>query len=186
VRTLEKAGWVRLETVDAGADPLVEATKAPPASDPGAPPTLYPAQEAAVVAVTGAIERGGFAPFLLLGVTGSGKTEVYLRAIDACRARGRQAIVLVPEIALTPQTVRRFRARVPRVAVLHSAMTEADRANTWRDPRRQDRRGDRAAQRSAARRAAGRSTRRRSSSRTRRATTRATSGSCARRRRVRR
>ena len=132
VRTLEKAGWVRLETVDAGADPLVEATKAPPASDPGAPPTLYPAQEAAVVAVTGAIERGGFAPFLLLGVTGSGKTEVYLRAIDACRARGRQAIVLVPEIALTPQTVRRFRARVPRVAVLHSAMTEADRANTWR------------------------------------------------------
>lgn len=132
VRTLEKAGWVRLETVDAGADPLVEATKAPPASDPGAPPTLYPAQEAAVVAVTAAIERGGFAPFLLLGVTGSGKTEVYLRAIDACRARGRQAIVLVPEIALTPQTVRRFRARVPRVAVLHSAMTEADRANTWR------------------------------------------------------
>ncbi|MBL9085503.1 MAG: primosomal protein N' [Planctomycetia bacterium] len=132
VRSLEKAGWVRLETVDAGADPLVEATKAPPASDPGAPPALYPAQGAAVAAVTGAIERGGFAPFLLLGVTGSGKTEVYLRAINACRARGRQAIVLVPEIALTPQTVRRFRARVPRVAVLHSAMTEADRASTWR------------------------------------------------------
>jgi len=132
VRTLERAGWLRIETVDAGADPLVEATKAPPASDPVGPPELYPAQAVAVAAVTAAIERGGFAPFVLLGVTGSGKTEVYLRAIDACRARGKQAIVLVPEIALTPQTVRRFRARVPRVAVLHSAMTEADRANTWR------------------------------------------------------
>ncbi|HEY8552238.1 MAG TPA: primosomal protein N' [Thermaerobacter sp.] len=71
--------------------------------------------------------------FLLHGVTGSGKTEIYLRAIAAVLARGRGAICLVPEIALTPQTVARFRARFgQRVAVLHSAMTPAQRLATWR------------------------------------------------------
>jgi len=65
---------------------------------------------------------------LLYGATGSGKTEVYIRACDAALARGRGAIVLVPEIALTPQTLGRFRARFgDRVAVLHSALTEAER-----------------------------------------------------------
>src|SRR5438034_7623643 len=65
---------------------------------------------------------------LLYGATGSGKTEVYLRACEAALARGRGAIVLVPEIALTPQTLGRFRARFgERVAVLHSALTEAER-----------------------------------------------------------
>lgn len=135
MHTLVKGGWLRITSVDAGADPLVEAARGGPAAptgDPVGPPDLSPAQATAVAAVTGAIDAGVFAPFLLLGVTGSGKTEVYLRAIDACRARSRQAVVLVPEIALTPQTVRRFRARVPRVAVLHSGMTEADRAATWR------------------------------------------------------
>src|SRR5438034_10566685 len=65
---------------------------------------------------------------LLYGATGSGKTEVYLRACEAALARGRGAIVLVPEIALTPQTLGRFRERFgDRVAVLHSALTEAER-----------------------------------------------------------
>ena len=131
LRTLEKAGWLTLVTEDAADDPLVEATRAPVAPEPP-PQHLSPAQAQAVAAVGAAVEAGTFSPFLLLGVTGSGKTEVYLRAIEACRARGRQAIVLVPEIALTPQTVRRFRARNDRVAVLHSAMTEADRAAAWR------------------------------------------------------
>jgi primosomal protein N' (replication factor Y) len=72
---------------------------------------------------------------LLHGVTSSGKTEVYLRAIAEVIAAGRQAIVLVPEIALTPQTVARFRARFPRVAVLHSVLADRDRAAQWEDIR---------------------------------------------------
>ncbi|MCA9931105.1 MAG: DEAD/DEAH box helicase, partial [Anaerolineales bacterium] len=74
--------------------------------------------------------------FLLHGVTGSGKTEIYMRAIALALARGQQAIVLVPEIALTPQTVRRFAARFPgRVAVLHSRLTAGERYDTWRRAR---------------------------------------------------
>jgi primosomal protein N' (replication factor Y) len=76
-------------------------------------------------------------PFLLHGVTGSGKTEIYMRAIDFALRRGQRAIVLVPEIALTPQTVRRFAARFPgRVAVLHSALSPGERYDTWRRARR--------------------------------------------------
>lgn len=75
-------------------------------------------------------------PFLLHGVTGSGKTEIYMRAIAHALAQGRQAIVLVPEIALTPQTVRRFAARFPgRVAVLHSRLSDGERYDTWRRAR---------------------------------------------------
>ena len=75
-------------------------------------------------------------PFLLHGVTGSGKTEIYMRAIEFALARGQQAIVLVPEIALTPQTVRRFAARFPgRVAILHSALSDGERYDTWRRAR---------------------------------------------------
>lgn len=71
--------------------------------------------------------------FLLHGVTGSGKTEIYLRAIDRVLAAKRQAIVLVPEIALTPQTVARFAGRFPgRVTVIHSALSTGERYDTWR------------------------------------------------------
>jgi primosomal protein N' (replication factor Y) len=71
--------------------------------------------------------------FLLHGVTGSGKTEIYLRAIAEVLARGQQAIILVPEIALTPQTIRRFAARFPgRVTVWHSELAEGERFDVWR------------------------------------------------------
>jgi primosomal protein N' (replication factor Y) len=90
---------------------------------------LTPEQEEALRVVEG----GGVV--LLHGVTGSGKTEVYLRAIRRVVEQGRQAIVLVPEIALTPQTVSRFKARFGRVAVLHSVLTEGDRAAQWRATR---------------------------------------------------
>ncbi len=76
------------------------------------------------------------ATFLLYGVTGSGKTELYLRAVGETLARGRKAIVLVPEISLTPQTVARFAARFPgRVTVLHSRMREGERYDVWRRAR---------------------------------------------------
>jgi len=74
----------------------------------------------------------GFGVVLLHGVTGSGKTEVYLRAIAEVVGEGRQAIVLVPEISLTPQTIRRFKGRFERVAVLHSHLTAGQRYEQWR------------------------------------------------------
>jgi primosomal protein N' (replication factor Y) len=76
------------------------------------------------------------AAFLLHGVTGSGKTEIYLRAVEKALARGQTAIILVPEIALTPQTVRRFAARFSgRVALLHSRLSDGERYDTWRRAR---------------------------------------------------
>jgi primosomal protein N' (replication factor Y) len=94
-------------------------------------PTLE--QERALAAIAEALEEGAFAPFLLHGVTGSGKTEVYLRAIERTLALGRGALVLVPEIALTPQLVGRFRARFgEKVAVLHSGLKDTERLAEWR------------------------------------------------------
>ncbi|MGE4367130.1 primosomal protein N' [Thermomonas sp.] len=88
-----------------------------------------PEQQAAIAAIRSAT---GFAPFLLEGITGSGKTEVYLQAIADCLARGRQALVLVPEIGLTPQMLARFRTRlgVP-VLALHSGLGDGERAVAW-------------------------------------------------------
>jgi primosomal protein N' (replication factor Y) len=110
---------------------LVE-QRAPAPADPTptpAPP-LSAEQEAAVDAVAGAFGR--FQPFLLDGVTGSGKTEVYLALIAQALAMGRQALLLVPEIGLAPQTVRRLRERlgVP-VEVIHSSLAEGERARAW-------------------------------------------------------
>ena len=94
---------------------------------------LHPAQEAALASVCSALTDGQYHGFLLHGVTGSGKTEVYLAALSETLAQGRTGIVLVPEIALTPQTVRRFRHRFGnRVAVLHSRMSQGERYDTWR------------------------------------------------------
>ncbi len=90
-------------------------------------------QKAALTMLAPALHKGaGFGTFLLHGVTGSGKTEVYLGAIDQVVARGMEAIVLVPEISLTPQTIRRFRRRFPKVAVLHSHLSEGERHRHWR------------------------------------------------------
>jgi primosomal protein N' (replication factor Y) len=101
-----------------------EGPKALPAE--AVPETLTEEQEAALKRIVGALETGG--SFLLYGATGSGKTEVYLRACEEALACGLGAIVLVPEIALTPQALGRFTARFPgRVAVLHSGMTDAER-----------------------------------------------------------
>ena len=85
------------------------------------------------------IERsldGGFSVHLIQGVTGSGKTELYVRAIEAALRRGKQSIVLVPEISLTPQTLSRFRERFRNVAVLHSHLTGGERATEWEKARK--------------------------------------------------
>ena len=95
--------------------------------------TLHPDQAAALRAVSECIEAHRFRTFLLHGVTGSGKTEVYIEALKQTIRQGRTGIVLVPEIALTPQIVRRFRAHFGnRIAVLHSGMSAGERFDTWR------------------------------------------------------
>jgi primosomal protein N' (replication factor Y) (superfamily II helicase) len=98
-------------------------------------PALLPEQDEAVAAIVAALdeEAGVDRELLLHGVTGSGKTEVYLAAVEAALATGRGAIVLVPEIGLAPQAVARFRARLgDRIAVLHSALTDGERYDEWR------------------------------------------------------
>jgi primosomal protein N' (replication factor Y) len=120
VARLERAGVVRREE-RAKRDPF-DATVAPVA-----PPVLNAEQQAVVDAVSG---KG---TWLLHGVTGAGKTEVYLALAAKAIAAGQQVLVLVPEIALTPQLVARFAARFPgRVATLHSALTGAERLRAWR------------------------------------------------------
>lgn len=111
----------------------VEAARGGAANDAELAPALTDAQAAAAAPLLDAVAMHTHRRVLLHGVTGAGKTEVYLVAIAAALAAGRQAIVMVPEIALTPQTIRRFAARFPgRVAVLHSALTESERAQQWR------------------------------------------------------
>jgi primosomal protein N' (replication factor Y) (superfamily II helicase) len=127
LRRLEARGLIELRTA--------ERSRRPAIIDVGARsrrPELNAAQSAALRAITDAIDRGEHAELLLHGVTGSGKTEVYLAAAEAALARGRGAIVLVPEIALAPQTVSRFASRFgDRVALLHSRLSAGERRDEW-------------------------------------------------------
>ena len=126
LKALARRGWVisRRAPIDAAPDP--------------APVDLHPgdvsptdAQTKVIGAITASFGR--FAAHLLYGVTGSGKTEVYLRVIAGCIAEGGQALVLVPEIALTPQLVDRFRRRFNAgIAVLHSGLAGTERRAAWR------------------------------------------------------
>jgi len=123
VRRLVEAGAIRISTRRRFRDPATPARPAPRHE------ALSAGQAAALEAVATA-EPGSC--ILLHGVTGSGKTEVYLRAIEGMLAQGRSAIVLVPEISLTPQTVGRFRSRFgDRIAVLHSRLSPGERLDQW-------------------------------------------------------
>lgn len=103
---------------------------------PTEPPLLTPDQQAVWNIIKLQVASRKSQVFLLHGVTGSGKTEIYLRAVAETLARDCRALILVPEISLTPQTVARFAARFPgRVAVLHSALSEGERYDTWRRAR---------------------------------------------------
>ena len=134
----DRATLRRLEDRELIATRSSERRRAPAGSRLAAPaerPDLLPEQRAAVAALVSALDGEAGVPReqLLFGVTGSGKTEVYLAAVEAALARGRGAIVLVPEIGLAPQAVARFRARLgDRFAVLHSALSAGERYDEWR------------------------------------------------------
>ncbi|MGI8460876.1 MAG: replication restart helicase PriA [Solirubrobacterales bacterium] len=124
IRRLEDRGLVRSREVEVSRRPEVASI-----GEVRGPVELTADQRAAVAA----IERSPGARLLLHGVTGSGKTEVYLAAVEAALARGQGSIVLVPEIGLTPQTMGRFRSRFgDRVALTHSQLSDGERADEWR------------------------------------------------------
>ena len=122
------AGWVEQQLLT---------TQPPPLQQSPAPP-LNPPQQAAVEAIGGGLD--GFGVWLLHGITGSGKTEVYLQAIGSVLQRQCQVLVLVPEINLTPQLIERFRARFPGLPMvsLHSGLNDTERASHWLSAQRGD------------------------------------------------
>ena len=129
VNALVEKGWLELETVAVDRDPL-----AGDVFPEARPVVLTEAQRRAAAAVGRALEDRAVSPrtLLLEGVTGSGKTEVYLDAVRRCLGLGRRAVVLVPEIALTRQTIERFASRFPgQVAVLHSGLSDGERFDQW-------------------------------------------------------
>jgi len=104
-----------------------------PPPEPPPDHDLLPAQQEALDSVAEVIDDRSYGAFLLHGITGSGKTEVYIRALKRVREHGRSGIILVPEIALTPQTVQRFRSHFgDGIAVLHSQMNVGERYDAWR------------------------------------------------------
>ncbi len=120
IRSLIRRGWVTAVTL----------TENPPPQAHEAPLTLNDEQARAVARITASLD--GYQCHLLEGVTGSGKTEVYLHCVAAVLERHRQALVLLPEIALTPQLIQRFEQRFGnRIAVLHSGLSNSERTNAW-------------------------------------------------------
>ena len=128
VAALLRRGIVERIAKDSFRDPFPEIH---PQQHPG--PLLTPAQQEAAGQIEAAIAKGGFAPFLLHGVTASGKTEIYLRAVEETLRKGKGAIVLVPEIGLTPQLLSRFRSRFgAQVVLFHSGLSAGERLDAWR------------------------------------------------------
>lgn len=131
LRRLERRGLVAITRAPVARRPLILAAGA---AAPAHAPELNAEQEAAVAEIAPALvaSEGETTKLLLHGVTGSGKTEVYLAAVERALAADRGAIVLVPEIALTPQAVARFQARLgDRIAVIHSALKPGERFDEW-------------------------------------------------------
>jgi primosomal protein N' (replication factor Y) len=132
VRPLAEMGCVEVVDEIAEAAPLAQ----PLADEPEAPPHPTPGQAAVLEQIAPALAEGGFNPFLLFGATGSGKTEIYLRASREVLDRGRGVLWLVPEIGLTPLLVSKVSRRFPgAVALLHSGLSKRERYRTWTDVR---------------------------------------------------
>ena len=135
LQELEERGLIRLFESEIFRDPLQRIESRELESREVA---LTPEQETAMAQILQVFNEFSLQPsaFLLQGVTGSGKTEIYIRGAAEAIRRGKQAIILVPEIALTPQTVRRFLARFPgQVGLIHSKLSEGERYDTWRRAR---------------------------------------------------
>jgi len=129
IRSLVEKGMIERVEKEVMRSPLDDL----PPPDPPPNHDLLPAQQEALDSVTDAVAARRYGTFLLHGITGSGKTEVYIRALKAVREHGRTGIILVPEIALTPQTVQRFRSHFEgEIAVLHSQMSMGERYDAWR------------------------------------------------------
>lgn len=123
---LKSSGHIELFEKPVFRDPFGDAV------EPDTPPELTEEQQHTVTTVANAIGNG-FSPFLLAGVTGSGKTEVYMQLVSEALNKGRTAIVLVPEIALISQTARRFRGRFGKnIAVIHSGLSKGEKYDQWR------------------------------------------------------
>jgi primosomal protein N' (replication factor Y) (superfamily II helicase) len=132
VRTLEKRKMVEVFTREVRRNPLAHLNGHSEGSL-----TLTPKQQGALDAIATELEKRHYAAFLLHGVTGSGKTEVYMRAMRAAVEQGRTALMLVPEISLTPMFARRLRAHFgDAVAILHSSLSEGERLDEWNRIRR--------------------------------------------------
>ncbi|HEX6541548.1 MAG TPA: primosomal protein N' [Ktedonobacterales bacterium] len=128
LRELQSEGLITIDEVTVRRDPLAGRTIAQTHPLP-----LTPAQTRALATITALREPGTSQVFLLHGITGSGKTEIYLQALAATLERGLRGIVLVPEIALTPQALERYAGRFPgRVALLHSGLSDGERLDEWR------------------------------------------------------
>ena len=126
IKPLEEAGYIRVVEREVFEDPLGDPV------DPDIPPDLTDEQEAIVSRLTADMDKG-FERYLLFGVTGSGKTEVYMRIVQQALEKGKAGLMLVPEISLISQTERRFRARFgENVAVLHSGLTGTEFLDQWR------------------------------------------------------
>lgn len=134
LKYLEEKGLLHFDETEVWRDPLEDLV-----TGQTAPPTLTPDQHKAWQLIQHELSQPKPRPFLLHGVTGSGKTEIYMRAVAEVLSQGRQALVMVPEISMTPQAVRRFMSRFPnQVGVYHSKLSEGERYDTWRRTRTGD------------------------------------------------
>ena len=128
LKTLEKNGYIKLEEKEISRNPLKNKKR-----EETQKLVLNEEQQEAYTAIADAMDDGFFSEFLIFGVTGSGKTEIYMQLIEKALQEGKSSLVLVPEISLTPQTIERFIDRFgeEEIAVLHSKLSQGERYDSW-------------------------------------------------------